>query len=76
MANRVQQAIDAGHIQSFPVGAIGAPSLDPNYMTVEEKTAAALEVLKGIEEFRRSAPWWRRWAYCIGSAIKDLQELA
>ena len=60
---------------AFKAGTI-RPLLHIPHISYEEQVEAALNILEGIEAFRRSLPWYKRWAYCIGSAIQDLRELA
>lgn len=74
MANLAKAALEAGHL--------GGPSSRGMYdvtlrkgLTAAEKVVAAADVLEGIAAFRDSLPWWKRWTYCIGSALADLRAL-
>jgi len=76
--NAVMEAVSAGAIapskQTYP------DKLDEVLLASENPDLTlrlyyALEVVEGIEAWRKSLPWWKRWTYCIGSLIRDIREV-
>lgn len=72
--NTVKTAFEAGTMKGL-VTNTKSLSFDPGNLTLGEQARITLNVLEGVEAFRASLPWYKRWVYCVGAAIKDLKEL-